>query len=407
MTPAPAGGQGPALPGNGATFAGLRRKPAPPRPGLLAAAPARKVRRMADPRSPVRYRDEIETPRPEEAETIERIIAAMTRESGVTAARCGHAIRASHAKSHGLLKGELQVLEGLPPELAQGLFARPRRYPVLARLSNAPGEILADSVSTQRGMALKVLGVEGERLPGHDAATQDFVLDTGTRFGNADAAGFLATILALEQATRMPQALKSAVSGAARAANAALNAMGRDNALLDFLGHPPRHPLAEPYFTQAPIRYGDYIAKLGIFPATPDLAALPHIDLSKDPDALRTATVAWFRQQPAAFEVQVQLCTDLDRMPVEDASVDWPQEESPYRTVARLYLPAQEACGPVRRRFMDDVLSFCPSHSLAAHRPLGSLMRARLRAYPALAAWRRSRNGTEAREPGTPEEVPD
>ena len=149
---------------------------------------------MAEPPSPVRYRDDIEAPRQDEAETIERIIASMTRESGITAERYGRAVRASHAKSHGLLKGELIVPEGLPAELRQGLFAQPRRYPVLVRLANVPGEILDDSVSTQRGMAIKVLEVEGERLPGHDAPTQDFVLDTGTRFANADAAGFLQRI---------------------------------------------------------------------------------------------------------------------------------------------------------------------------------------------------------------------
>ncbi len=56
---------------------------------------------------------------------------------------------------------------------------------------------------------------------------------------------------------------------------------------------------------------------------------------------------------------------------------------------------------------MDEVLSFCPSHALAAHRPLGSLMRARLRAYPALSAWRHRRNGVAAREPRSLDEIPD
>lgn len=363
---------------------------------------------MSEQRAYVRYSDDVEVRRPGEEETIDRIIAAMTRESGITAERYSHAVRASHAKSHGLLKGELRVLDGLPEPLRQGLFAAPRTYPVIVRLANVPGEILDDSVATQRGMAIKVLDVRGEMLPGHEGeGTQDFVLDTGTRFPNADAAGFLATILGLEQATRAPQVVKKAVSKVSRAANAALEAVGAGSATLDFFGHPPRHPLAEAYFTQAPIRYGDHIAKLGVFPASPGLEGLADIDPSQDPDALRTATVAYFRQHPAEFEVRVQLCTDLGRMPVEDASVEWPEEESPYRPVARLVLPVQDACSPPRRRFVDDVLSFSPAHSLAAHRPLGSIMRARLRAYPALSAWRRERNGTPAREPSSLDEVPD
>jgi len=42
-----------------------------------------------------------------------------------------------HAKSHGLLQGELRVLDGLPKSLAQGVFARPATYPVVLRISTA------------------------------------------------------------------------------------------------------------------------------------------------------------------------------------------------------------------------------------------------------------------------------
>jgi hypothetical protein len=44
---------------------------------------------------------------------------------------------------------------------------------------------------------------------------------------------------------------------------------------------------------------------------------------------------------------------------------------------------------------------------LEAHRPLGSLMRARLRTYAALSACRHERNGTPEREPRSMDEVPD
>ena len=38
-------------------------------------------------------------------------------------------------------------------------------------------------------------------------------------------------------------------------------------------------------------------------------------------------------------------------------------------------------------------MSFCPSHGLAARRPLGSIMRVRLRAYEVLGRKRRELNG--------------
>ena len=72
---------------------------------------------MPEQKSFVRYSEQVERRAPDEDDTIDRIIASMTRESEVTAGRYGHAVRASHAKSTGLLKGELRVLEGLPGSL--------------------------------------------------------------------------------------------------------------------------------------------------------------------------------------------------------------------------------------------------------------------------------------------------
>ncbi len=52
------------------------------------------------------------------------------------------------------------------------------------------------------------------------------------------------------------------------------------------------------------------------------------------------------------------------------------------------------------------MLSFRPAHSLAAHRPLGSLMRARLKTYQALSRFRHSRNNVAETEPTSIGEVP-
>lgn len=116
--------------------------------------------------------------------------------------------------------------------------------------------------------------------------------------------------------------------------------------------------------------------------------------------------VEFFRTREAEFDIGIQLRTDLDRMPVEDASVEWPESESPYEPVARLLLAAQDAYSPARADFVEEDLSFCPAHSLAAHRPLGSLMRARMHAYEVLGAERRRENGRLLREPRAIEELP-
>jgi hypothetical protein len=273
---------------------------------------------------------------------------------------------------------------------------------VIVRLAHVPGEILDDRrVSTPRGLSIKVLGVDGAMLPSHQGeATQDFLLDTGPVFPAAGPRMFLATITALQKATPAPEGVKQAVSTVSRATNAALNAVGGDSANLDFFGHPPLHPLAETYYSQTPYRYGDYVAKFRVAPVSAPLQAWigRTIDTSQDANALRTAVQDYVRANQAVFEFAVQLCTDPETMPIEDANAEWPEDESPYRPVARLVLPAQDAYAADAPQ-AEDALSFCPSHSLAAHRPLGGINRARLKAYEIMAARRRRQNGVPEREP--------
>ncbi len=349
------------------------------------------------------YRDNVETIEPDEQETQNKIVELMTTGMHKVQENVGRNVRISHAKAFGLFKGTLTVKSNLPLELAQGLFAKPGAYQVLVRLSTAPGEINDDSkLNTVRGMAIKVLNVDGPKLSGHTADTQDFVLNTGKEFITGGPKAFLQTFKPnAEIAPKLSDNVKGAVSEVARVTNAALNAVGVNSEKLDFFGHPKQHPMTDAYFSQTAFRYGDYVAKIGVIPDTPGLQAL--MDQTYDPktyDALREATNDFFHTQPAEFIVAVQLNTGLDEMPIEDAQAKWPEKNSPYQTVARLILPVQTAWDPARDNFFED-LSFSPAHALAAHRPLGGINRARLVAYTTLSQTRLSENNKSVREPQT------
>jgi hypothetical protein len=97
----------------------------------------------------------------------------------------------------------------------------------------------------------------------------------------------------------------------------------------------------------------------------------------------------------------VQLCTDLEAMPIEDASVPWPEDRSPYLAVARISVPRQVAWSEAKSATLDDRLAFNPWHGLSAHRPIGSIMRARKMAYRRSALARAQRNGCSIIEPNT------
>jgi hypothetical protein len=87
--------------------------------------------------------------------------------------------------------------------------------------------------------------------------------------------------------------------------------------------------------------------------------------------------------------------------------VEWPEHDSPYFPVGRIVVPAQNAYSAERRVYFDELLSFNPWHALADHRPLGNVMRARLKAYQALSSYRHSVNGHQLVEPKSINEIPD
>ena len=112
----------------------------------------------------IRYSPAVEKLQPDEQQSIDGIIHGMTQQTETVEKREHHAVRASHAKSSGVVVGEMTIADDLPPELAQGLFAQAGTYAVAVRFAQGPGETLGERVSTHRGMAIKVFGVAGEKL---------------------------------------------------------------------------------------------------------------------------------------------------------------------------------------------------------------------------------------------------
>ena len=351
---------------------------------------------------PVDYSPALETPEADEEQTTAELIETLRKISTITLEDSGHAMRSVHAKSHGLLHGELRVLDDLPATLQQGIFARPDTYPVFMRLSTPPGDLLADSVSLPRGLGVKILDVDGPRLEGSEGdTTQDFVMVNGPAVSAPSAKAFLKNLKLLAATTDKAEGGKKILSSILRGTEKVVEALGGESATLKTLGgHPATHILGETFFTQAPIRFGDFVAKLRLVPASPELAALKDqpVDVSEDPYALRGAVVEFFAARAAEWDLQVQLCRNLKTMPIEDASVPWPEDKSPYLTVARITAPVQPAWD-VDSADREDRLSFSPWHGIEAHRPLGSIMRVRKPAYASSVEFRARHNGCPVMEP--------
>lgn len=360
--------------------------------------------------SPVRFSPDVETIPDGEADAIRGLGEQVKAIQDKTLADYGTAIRGIHAKGHAIVSGTIEVLPDLPPELAQGLFAGAGSYEALLRFSTLPGDILDDSVSVPRGLGLKILGVTGERLPGSESdETQDFVLVNGPAFASATPATFLANLKLLAASTDRGEGFKKAFSATMQTLDTVLEAVGIASPTVQTLGGAPQtHPAGETYYSQVPIRYGDYIAKVSVAPVSPNLTELAgsKIDTSGRPDALREDMRETLIEQDSVWELRVQLCTDLKAMPIEDASALWDEKASPYRAVARLTVPAQLGWENGVSNAKENGTAFSPWHGLAAFRPLGGINRSRRPVYEQSVAYRGSHNGCPIHEPRSLADVP-
>jgi hypothetical protein len=129
--------------------------------------------------------------------------------------------------------------------------------------------------------------------------------------------------------------------------------------------------LLSTYWSMGAVRHGHYVAKVRVAPvqAFADRVVSRKLDVNSAGQVFRPALVEDVRERPYEFDIQVQLCTDLTHMPVEDVTVRWPETLSPFVTVAKLRLPQQDIGGDDNLERMD-ASSMSPWRVTEEHRPL-------------------------------------
>jgi hypothetical protein len=83
-----------------------------------------------------------------------------------------------------------------------------------------------------------------------------------------------------------------------------------------------------------------------------------------------------------------------DEMSVEDSLNEWSEDVSPFVTVAKIQIP-QQTFNTAKQNTACEAMSFNPWHSLAAHKPVGSINRVRYVVYEGISEMRRHMNETE------------
>jgi len=283
----------------------------------------------------------------------------------------GKPSRGLHAKGHLGVTGEFIVSPGLPEALRVAVFAEPRSWPVYVRFSNGAGQHQHDGVADVRGMAVKLVGVPGRKIiPGlEDKRTQDFLLihSPAVPFRTPDEFVNVVLTLARGPALALPRLIGKL-------------GLGRTLSLLGKLKLPKWTSMATaPVYTALPLRFGPTAAKLAAFPENP----APAGEKVGSPDALRVDLIERLKQGPLSWSIRVQLFVDEETTPIEDPSVVWPEDKSPFHELGKLVIPKQDPTSP-RGQKVDayvETLSFDPWHAVEELRPLGAMMRARAAAY--------------------------
>jgi hypothetical protein len=355
----------------------------------------------------------------------------------------GPAKRDTHAKTHAAVQGTLEIFDfdeaAIKEELKkrtslteaqlsaislkQGLFAKPKQYPVWLRFANGAFSVKNDYEGDTRSMAVKIIGVEGERLPqSHELKTQDIIVHNTEFFFVRTIKDFYGFFLAVYRAGLFPL-FKLLVLLWLK-----LHPY-ESNLLQTSFKRFPKSLLTERYWSasaysvglkpdfdpsqpgRVPVEYPAVI-KFGF---TPVSIQAPHQQLtleSRPESEMKGAKVSGsednhYREdiiqalaKPDAeycWDFQIQFQTSPE-MSIDDTTITWNEEESPFFTVGRLTVKHQNVHSPKEDDFGEN-LSFSPGNGLAVHRPVGAINRLRNIVYPIVANYRHKKRGVEYQEP--------
>jgi hypothetical protein len=315
-------------------------------------------------------------------------ISKFTRENWLP----GGAQRFGNTKTFGVLRAEFAVLPDIPEGLRHGLFAEPRTYPAWVRFSG-PGPYAPPDIEDygQCSVGVKVMGVPGPKLMEDERFTQDLILVSPASFVTPN----IKENATLQRWVRAKAPLAYAINPF-------------DSHLLHLfmqLLYSPMlaNPLEVQYYSNVPFLLGE--GRAVQYSLKPCSRARTRIPARPAENYLRDAMIKTLESGPWTFDFMVQVQTDPFLMPIEDATVHWPEDLSPYVPVARLRLAAQRFDSAEQLAFAD-VLRYNPWHSLPEHKPLGNSNRARKRMYWELAQLRQAMNQVDHVEPTGEEQFP-
>lgn len=330
-----------------------------------------------------------EYPAPNEEELTGKIVAIL-RKTLEGQFLQGLTYRLPNTKSHAAVRAEFIVDPDLPPEFRVGVFREPRRYPAWIRFSSTLPQTRPDTVRDLRGMGLKLMGVEGPKLLPSDpnGTTHDFTFITPETFFTTDPEEFYAFALtgAMNEYKSPGDIWRTFVFmlGHPRVMATLLKYQIRIGSLLEVK-----------WFSSTPYLFGTRAVKYSLRPWQTSRTKVPS---NPGINYLRDDLIRQLREGDVGFDFRIQFQLDPYKQPIENALVEWKEQDSPWHKIATLVLPRQDIDSPEQMLFCEH-LSTNPWRCLAEHRPLGGVNRVRKRVYYEGSQYRHKRNAVPVEEP--------
>lgn len=296
-------------------------------------------------------------------------------------------------RTHGIMKGTINIDENIPKDLKKGMFEKGGKHPVYVRYSSDLADGRPDWMSTI-GIGIKIFDMPGKKIVSDDGTnTADLLLQNVPFFFVDDAKGMCGFT------------------------KASLEGWGdewiQDNSpetgiLLDEMAKPIRSVFETSLWSVVPFKLGKndyckYILRPGTstFPGEPDI---------NDPDFLGKDLKGRMAKGQATLDIYIQKRPGTDEyseayieehFPLDRATVVWDEKMAVPVKVATITLPKQNIDKGDQETY-GDWLAFNIGRVPAENEPVGSIAEARMSVYQSSANYRRKMNDQPLKEPKSP-----
>ncbi|MCB1813966.1 MAG: catalase, partial [Candidatus Competibacteraceae bacterium] len=296
-------------------------------------------------------------------------------------------------RTHGIIRGHIEILDDIPADYKQGMFACTGQHPVYVRYSSDLADGRPDWKSTI-GIGIKMFDIPGQKVVSDDDANVADLLLQNVPFFFVDTARDMCAFT------------KASFEGWAD--EWVQENSPQTNILLDEMAKPIRSVFDTSLWSVVPFKLGDnHYCKYIVRPGTSTFADEVNTD---DPDFLRKDLIARMAAGEASLDIFIQKRPDVaeygeayldEHFPLDRATVVWDEKEAPPLKVAQIHLPQQDIA-TAEQEIYGDWLAFNIGRVPQENAPVGSVAEARMVVYKIAADYRRETNGQPLEEPSQP-----